>query len=263
MVVIGLLIGGIFGGVEIVRNARLVGTVSQVKAYSTALTTFRDMYNATPGDMPTAGQKLVGCPGAAGAGCNPFVVAAPTVGNAGDKFIGTTNWATAWGAPATTTTGGSTGPVNLDGERYLFWVHLVLSNLVAGVLPDGASSATTLTLEITNPSAKTGGGFVAGYGSGAIGPGAAGFQIVNTGVTGTILVQMSDPTLALQTTSGALPLTPLHAAQLDAKMDDGAPTTGDVQAYGVGASCFTSAVAKTYDKTVATSDCGLIYHIGN
>lgn len=263
MVIIGLLIGGILKGMEMRQNARVTATVSQVKAYSTALTTFRDVFNATPGDMVGAGTRLVGCPGVNGAGCNPFVVVAPTNGKSGDTFVGPTDWSTAWGAPATTTTGGAGGAVDLDGERYLFWIHLVLANLVSGIVPDGASIATPFTFDGTNPAAKVGGGFIAGYDKALIGPGAAGFQPVNTGISGTVLVQVSDPRQALSTTADTLPLTPSRAAQLDRKMDDGIPTTGDVQAYGVGTSCFTSAVAKVYNEAVATTDCGLIYHIGN
>jgi prepilin-type N-terminal cleavage/methylation domain-containing protein len=261
MTIIGLLIGGILKGQELMQNARITSTVSQVKSYSAAVTTFKDMYQATPGDMLNAGTRLVGCPGALGAGCNPFVVAAPTVGTAGDTIVGTTNWSTGWGAPATTSTAGNTGAVNVDGERYLFWAHLLLSNLIGGINADGLNAATPYSFDKTNPSAKIGGGFIVGYDTGIIGPGS--LQTAGTGISGTILVQTSSPTTALQTTAGTLPLAPLRAAQLDRKMDDGRPATGYVQAYGVGASCFTLAASLVYNETLSTTDCGLIYRIEN
>ena len=261
MTIIGLLIGGILKGQELMQNARITSTVSQVKSYSAAVTTFKDMYQATPGDMLNAGTRLVGCPGVSGAGCNPFVVAAPTVGTAGDTIVGTSNWSAAWGAPATTSTGGNTGAVNVDGERYLFWAHLLLSNLIGGINADGLGAATAFAFGVTNPAAKIGGGFVVGYDTGVIGPGST--QPANTGISGTILVQTASPTTALSTTAGALPLAPLRAAQVDRKMDDGRPATGYVQAYGVAASCFTSAATLVFNETISTTDCGLMYRIEN
>jgi prepilin-type N-terminal cleavage/methylation domain-containing protein len=73
MTIIGLLIGGILKGQELMTNARVTAEVAQVKGISAAMTTFKDMFNATPGDMTGAGTRLVGCPGALGVNCNPLV----------------------------------------------------------------------------------------------------------------------------------------------------------------------------------------------
>ena len=73
MTIIGLLIGGILKGQELMENARVTSTVAQVKSYSAAVTSFRDMYNAYPGDMVGAGTRLVGCPGTSGAGLLPSI----------------------------------------------------------------------------------------------------------------------------------------------------------------------------------------------
>jgi prepilin-type N-terminal cleavage/methylation domain-containing protein len=258
MTIIGLLIGGILKGQELMQNARITATVSQVKSYSAAVTTFKDMYQATPGDMLNAGTRLVGCPGVNGVSCNPLAA------NAGDTIVGFPTWSTAWGAPGIVATSGAAAPANVDAERYLFWSHLLLANLIGGINADGLNNATPFAFDVTNPSAKIGGGFVVGYDTGVIGPGAAaGGQPANTGISGTILVQTSSPTLALSTTAGALPLAPLRAAQLDRKMDDGRPATGYVQAYGVGVSCFTAAASLVYNETLSSTDCGLIYRIEN
>ena len=74
MTIIGLLIGGILKGQEMIMTARVTATVAQVKAYESAVVTFKDAYDAVPGDMPRAEQKLPGC----NANCNPF---ADTAGN--------------------------------------------------------------------------------------------------------------------------------------------------------------------------------------
>jgi len=255
MTIIGLLIGGILKGQELMQNARITATVSQVKSYSAAVTTFKDMYQATPGDMLNAGTRLVGCPPAGtGVACNP---AAATAGN---NIVGLDTWSTAWGAPGITATT-TTAPTNVDAERYLFWAHLLLANLIGGINADGLSTAQTFSFGITNPEAKVGGGFIVGYDTGIIGPGS--LQPANTGLSGTILVQTSSAIAALSTTSGGLPLAPLRAAQLDRKMDDGRPATGYVQAFGVGASCFSTAGTLVYNETISLTDCGLMYRIEN
>ena len=259
MTIIGLLIGGILKGQELMQNARITATVSQVKSYSAAVTTFKDMYQATPGDMLNAGTRLVGCPGAAGVNCNPGAT------NAGDNVVGPVAWAPTWGAPAIVLTQNPPGAGQVDAERYLFWAHLLLANLIGGINADGLNANTGFAFGVTNPEAKIGGGFVVGYNTGVVGPGVTS-QTAGTGLAGTILMQTSSPTASPTTqsaTSGLMPLAPLRAAQLDRKMDDGRPATGYVQAWGFDASCFTSAAAQVYNETIALTDCGLLYRIEN
>lgn len=252
MTIIGLLIGGILKGQELMENARVTSTVAQVKSYSAAVTSFKDMYNAYPGDMALAGTRLVGCPGAAGISCNPQAA------GAGNNIVGLATWSTAWGAPGITATVPA-GAANVDGEKYLFWSHLLLANLIGGVTDQGLTTATTFAFGTTNPEAKISGGFVVGYATGVVGLNSP--QLAGTGLSGTILAQVVDPTLALAGAASTLPLAPLRAAQIDRKMDDGRPATGYVQAYGVALSCYQSAALLAYNETVATKDCGLLYRI--
>src|SRR3990172_13141075 len=60
MVIIGLLIGGILKGQQLVTNARATSTVSQTRQIEAATTTFQDSYGALPGDMNGVG-KIPGC----------------------------------------------------------------------------------------------------------------------------------------------------------------------------------------------------------
>jgi len=260
MTIIGLLIGGILKGQELMQNARITATVSQVKSYSAAVTTFKDMYQAVPGDMLNAGTRLVGCPGAAGISCNPGTT------SAGDNIVGPPGWAAAgWGAPAITATkAAGLAAADVDGERYLFWAHLLLANLIGGINADGLNANTNFAFGVTNPDAKIGGGFIVGYDTGTVGlENAAAFQPANTGISGMVGVITTDPKLATPTAQNAGPLAPLRAAQLDRKMDDGRPATGYVQAYGFQTSCFTSAAALVYNETISTTDCGLIFRLEN
>src|SRR5476651_1147781 len=129
MTIIGLLIGGILKGQELMMNARVTAEVVQVKGITAAMTTFKDLYHAVPGDMANAGTRLVGCPGALGIDCTPTPAVGPAPG-AGDGIVGLPTWSAAWAAPAygVTTAGGP--PSNVDDERYLFWSHLLLANLI-------------------------------------------------------------------------------------------------------------------------------------
>jgi prepilin-type N-terminal cleavage/methylation domain-containing protein len=261
MTIIGLLIGGILKGQELMENARVTSTVAQVKSYSAAVTSFKDMYQSYPGDMSGAGTRLVGCPGTAGAACNPLTGA----GNAGNNIVGLTTWASGgtWAAPGVVATSGTTAPANVDSEKYLFWSHLLLANLIGGVTDEGLNNAIAFAFGRTHPEAKISGGFIVGYGTGVIGPGS--LQPAGTGISGTMLLQVVAPAAAVPVTASSNPLAPLRAAQIDRKMDDGRPGTGYVQAFGLGASCFTTATAGatqyTYNETIATKDCGLIYRI--
>ena len=69
MIIIGLLIGGVLKGQELITNAQITATVAQVKSIDGATTTFKDMYNALPGDMLNPAGRLPNCAAAAVAAC--------------------------------------------------------------------------------------------------------------------------------------------------------------------------------------------------
>lgn len=69
MVIIGLLVGGILKGQEMIANAQVTSTVAQIKAVDAATGTFRDIYDAFPGDMAGAETRLPNCTVASG--CAP------------------------------------------------------------------------------------------------------------------------------------------------------------------------------------------------
>ncbi len=51
MIIIGLLIGGILKGQELINNARVSSTAAQAKAIESGISTFRDKYAGLPGDL--------------------------------------------------------------------------------------------------------------------------------------------------------------------------------------------------------------------
>ena len=212
MIIIGLLIGGILKGTEMIENAKVSATLSQVQAYQAAIYTFQDTYSAMPGDMRNALDRIPGC-----------VAATNCLNGSGNSLVengvGTTD--PVWDAPIGTNANWV--------ETVQFWKHLVLADLITGVTTDSATAPADLAWGETHPSAKVGGGFEF-YFDPFIG--VAG----NAGTSGHVL-RLSNSGITAGATIGAAgtaPLSGLRASQMDRKVDDGAPSTGTVQAnYGV------------------------------
>jgi prepilin-type N-terminal cleavage/methylation domain-containing protein len=99
LVIIGLLLGGVLKGQELINAARVRNIVSQLDGVKIAYLGFQDRYRAYPGDIPTA-QAATLIPGSATVGC----VTAPTCGN------------------------GRIDP----NENLLVWYHLSRSNFISG-----------------------------------------------------------------------------------------------------------------------------------
>ncbi len=108
LVIIGLIIGGILKGQEMIRSTQLKTTVSQWDATKAAVNTFQDKYLALPGDYERAGDTSGGLPGK--------IEASLTNGD-GDGVIGAS---TALDAA-------------LNVESSLAWAHLRAANLISGI----------------------------------------------------------------------------------------------------------------------------------
>lgn len=61
MTIIGLLIGGVLKGQELLENSRMTALSRDIKSYQAAITTFRDIYKGVPGDLLTATSYITGC----------------------------------------------------------------------------------------------------------------------------------------------------------------------------------------------------------
>jgi hypothetical protein len=54
LVIIGLIVGGILAGRELIRSAELTKIITQKTSYETAVNTFKGKCNELPGDMTDA-----------------------------------------------------------------------------------------------------------------------------------------------------------------------------------------------------------------
>src|ERR1700722_13172793 len=71
LVIIGLIVGGVLVGQDLIKAAEVRAQISQIESYNTAVNTFRGKYSKIPGDMnvPPAEQFGFtdnGCAGTAG-----------------------------------------------------------------------------------------------------------------------------------------------------------------------------------------------------
>jgi len=203
LVIIGLLVGGVLQGQELIKQAQLRNVVRAFSEMDTALNTFRAKYNALPGDFAAATAFGVNAPRTGGANLAATPATAPGDGN-GDNSLGE-------GTSFTTF-------VNWDGEMANFFVMLNNAELVKGSFTQATgciSSGTPCSHAVTTayPSLPIGGGFIALTAGGQLN--------YVTGITG------AATTAAM---AASLGLAPQDAYSIDSKIDDGLPLTGIVQA---------------------------------
>ena len=218
MIIIGLLIGGILKGQELIANAQVTATVAQIKGIDAAFSTFRDKYSVLPGDMTNGANRLRDCAGLCATG-----VPGGALGNGRVDVpaIGT--------APTAVAT----------QEGLVAFIHMAAADLLSGIdLNGNALFGSSL------PAAKMGGGFWIGHTADGTAPGVTnmrpGHYIIFNNVVGAV---------AAASTTG---ITTTQAAQVDRKLDDGIPQTGDVQATGQ--DCVNTGV---YAEADVTANCSL------
>lgn len=212
LMIIGLLIGGILRGQEMMNNARLQNVIKQVNSYTGALTIFRDTYSAFPGDLATAMARVPGC--TAGNSCQ---------NGDGNGILG---------VPATVWTGGQQA---VTTENTQFWKQLALTHIISGVRPN----ATVPGWGATHPASTLPGGFTVVTSQGAG---------VASVVTGALILRMHGDVNGANIETVPL-VSPKHASYIDRKMDDGVPQTGDVQSRANGNGALVAACEDVYDQT--------------
>jgi len=115
LVIIGLLLGGILKGQEMITQAKIKNVVNDFNGITVAVTSYQDRYRFLPGDDPNANGR--------------WTVQAPANGSGDGVIAGQYN-----ATPAGVT------PVAGE-ESNLFWQHLRIAGFVPGVTT-GAGSGT-------------------------------------------------------------------------------------------------------------------------
>jgi prepilin-type N-terminal cleavage/methylation domain-containing protein len=239
MIIIGLLIGGILKGQELINNARVSSSVTQLKGMEAAINTFNDKYGARPGDIANPSVRLPNCPPA------PAFCGTP---GTGDGLI-------AYGVA-------DVGAVVAASESDRAFVHLATSNLLSGSGVDlaNAAAASAANYPDFNLTGKIVLGYYAGVGavtgvSAAAGMPAGHYLMVGRGQ-------------AVSMAAGNVTIAANAAANIDRKMDDGQPNTGAVLSAGSAGAATTNCVDNTaatgnYNEGLGSQSCGLFVRILN
>lgn len=200
LVIIGLILGGVMIGREMIRQTQVKSIMTALNSYEGAIKMFGDKYNALPGDMTNATSLWGTNPGCATGGAG---TGTQTCNGDGNGMIGINT---------------ASGPY----EQFVAWQHLANAGFIKGKFTGGLSGA----YYICNPNINCPGGAIAAsayyLASWNAGDGSNGWWY--GGQTHVIL-------LGRATTSG-YPLysllTPAEAYGVDIKMDDGKPGLGRI-----------------------------------
>lgn len=210
LVIIGLIIGGVLAGQDLIKSASIRAAITDIEKINTAAVTFRTKYSGLPGDLKgnvAAEFQLISGPAGA-------VPGRPNVATAGR------------GDGNSVLEGCSSGSSALGCETALFWVDLTAAALIPqgitvynGTTPFVADTtpANPITNFLYRSKLRDTAVYMAYHGNGrnrlALG--------AMSSVGGVVSIENN--------TNGAS-LTPLEARGIDTKLDDGFPRNGVVVA---------------------------------
>ncbi len=230
LVIIGLIVGGVLVGQDLIKAAEMRSTIGQYEKLNAAVNTFRTRFNGIPGDLRSTTATQYGFPDVAG------TVRDGTIGRGdGNRLLESWDEATTAGTTLT----------EFGGETALFWQDLSFAELVEGTfnsVPNG-NIAVPIASGAQNEyvlETKLGrGNYFLVYSN-------AGFNYF----------QISGVTSAGGGGEWTLTssLTPAEADQLDSKVDDGVPYTGIVRAMDSTTSV-NIAATPVASATIAAGDC--------
>jgi prepilin-type N-terminal cleavage/methylation domain-containing protein len=214
LVIIGLIVGGVQVGRDLVSSAAMKAQVAQLQQFDAAVNTFRDKYGGIPGDLgagPAAQFGFVARSGGAGRGDGNGILQGACYG-CGTPVYG-------W---------------DEDGETMFFWEDLSAAHLIKGsfsTATDADVGVITNTFGLYFPPAQIGNGnYVYVYSSNPGCPGCWQNTTVNYyGISVPSLIAASGN---LTSSPG---ITVAQAHNIDMKIDDGLPLGGRIIAqYSAG-----------------------------
>ncbi|MAR56444.1 MAG: hypothetical protein CMM93_04610 [Rickettsiales bacterium] len=133
LVIIGLIVGGVLVGQDLIKAAEIRATVSDLEKFNAASTTFRDKYSGYPGDLLQTKAAQFGL-------ANSTTTARPGADGQGDSDGLIEN--------------GATNKQGLGNETLLFWSDLTQADMIATsttpTAPAPAAYTTTPLLRTAN-----------------------------------------------------------------------------------------------------------------
>ncbi len=193
LVIIGLIIGGVLFGRDLIAAAEIRKQVSQVERYKTALMTFRGKYGQLPGDMDPSTASALG-----------FVT------RSGLRGYGDNNGVLE---------GGNWGWNCTDGEDAYVWLDLSDARLIDQTIAVASYGTTNVVPKGILPNTN----LLAWSPCQAVG------ACPTPGIPGTTYLALC--TIQPGGVTCLAGLTPFLSQAIDAKVDDGKPQTGTVTAF--------------------------------
>ena len=201
LVIMGLMVGGVLAGRDLIEQTAIRNTLKKLKDYDTALIMFQSKYNCLPGDCAKANAFGLTANSAFGADAD---------GNGnGTNYLDSVSG-------------------YFDGEMTNFWIHL--SN--SGLLKESYQQ------EVPNCDSSTPCGSTAGsaFPSAGVGNGIAAFSDSPIGKTYFLLgtaktLGLIEATAGIEDSISANSLTPVQSYIMDKKIDDGRPRLGKMRVY--------------------------------
>lgn len=245
LVIIGLIVGGVMVGTSLIRGGELRAVTSEYQRYISGINAFRDKYFFLPGDITNAtslwGTDSDGCPGT-----NAAITY--TQGTCNGDGSGT------WSASASS-----------SNELFRAWQQMAYGNFIEGVYSGIADSTTG-----TDAFSKIGTNVPASKLS------SAGWSLNNLGVVAISSTTYFEGTynnvmiFGRQTASDlttAAAITGADAFDIDTKLDDGKPGSGNITTFENASNCHgagtsnAAALAGTasYTRNSSTTGCMLIF----
>ena len=212
MIIIGLLIGGTFGGMKLIENMQVNKTVQDLKAIESAALTFKDTYGRLPGDIVNPAARLPNC-----------TVAPCATGGNGNRAIGTNGVSTPVDAAILAT-----------DENFTFWHHLQAADL----LSVGTKNTTDMSFGEGQPDSSVGGGFRVTTSNGVY------FFAGISPFERTVLYNVGEPSVALPT-ANTFAISCSQIGSIDRKLDDALVYQGCLKGWGCGAATATAEYVPT------------------
>ncbi len=225
LVIIGLIIGGVLVGQDLIKAAEIRSTIGQIEKYNTAVNTFRSKFNGFPGDLAAAQAASFG--------------------------LTTRNGGTGRGDGNNLIEGSAAAGALPCAETVLFFTDLSSANLIDGAFvgADGSVAGTSCTTAASAgavatlvPVAKL------GHGNNIYVYAASGINYFH------LLAGVTAISNAGALTGAAFGITPSEAYQMDSKVDDGKPLTGIVLARAASLAALAADTAQPAADGVCVSD---------
>ena len=228
LVIIGLIVGGIVEGQDMINASAERAQITQIEKYNQAVNTFRDKYNGIPGDLSIPLATQFG-----------FTVPPDCTGQVG-------------GRDGNGLIDGYVNPyAGLMGENALFWLDLYSAKLMDGNVPVaggtsgwGSNFSGLCTASITETDAST------VLPAGKLGYGTLLHVYETRGANWFMLANIASLSGANSHIRGNATIPVQQAYNIDKKIDDGFPTTGNVQAVYINGSQTNTTTAPTPPPTV-------------